>query len=99
MTESCALLALLPGMPGWGELLVIAFIGLLLFGRRLPEVARSLGQSVVEFKRGMQGFKNDMNNSAQLPPNAHAHTPSTALPDQGAHTPPAATSSTGKPVE
>ena len=44
-------------MPGTGEWLVILFIGLLIFGRRLPEVARSLGKSVNEFKRGLRDFQ------------------------------------------
>jgi sec-independent protein translocase protein TatA len=36
------------------ELLVVAFVGLILFGNRLPKVMRSLGQSVTEFKQGLQ---------------------------------------------
>jgi sec-independent protein translocase protein TatA len=39
---------------GGGELLVIGLIALLLFGMRLPKLARSLGQSVNEFKQGMK---------------------------------------------
>jgi sec-independent protein translocase protein TatA len=45
-------------MPGTGEWMVILFIGLLVFGRRLPEVARSLGKSVNEFKKGLKDFEN-----------------------------------------
>jgi len=37
--------------------MVILFIGLLIFGRRLPEVARSLGKSVNEFKKGLRDFQ------------------------------------------
>jgi len=44
-------------MPGTGEWMVILFIGLLIFGRRLPEVARSLGKSVNEFKKGLRDFQ------------------------------------------
>lgn len=43
-------------MPGGPEWLVIGFIGLMLFGKRLPEVAQSLGKSVTEFKKGLQGI-------------------------------------------
>lgn len=39
--------------------LVIAFVVLLLFGNRLPSVMRSLGEGVVEFKKGMQGLEED----------------------------------------
>jgi sec-independent protein translocase protein TatA len=41
-------------MPGATELIVIGLVGLLLFGRRLPEVGRSLGKSIVEFKKGIR---------------------------------------------
>jgi sec-independent protein translocase protein TatA len=44
---------------GW-ELIVILVIGLLLFGRRLPEVGRSLGRSIVEFKKGVQGVEDEV---------------------------------------
>jgi sec-independent protein translocase protein TatA len=42
---------------GSGEWMVILILGLLIFGRRLPEVARSLGKSVNEFKKGMREFQ------------------------------------------
>jgi sec-independent protein translocase protein TatA len=40
--------------PGPWQLLIVAGIVLLLFGSRLPSVMRSLGQSVVEFKKGIK---------------------------------------------
>ncbi len=40
---------------GTQELLVVAFIALLLFGHRLPSMMRSLGTGVTEFKKGMAG--------------------------------------------
>jgi sec-independent protein translocase protein TatA len=51
-------------MPGSSEWLIILFIALLIFGRRLPEVARSLGKSVNEFKRGMREFQDSANEVA-----------------------------------
>ncbi|MBN2581590.1 MAG: twin-arginine translocase TatA/TatE family subunit [Planctomycetes bacterium] len=42
------------------ELIVAAVIGLLLFGRRLPEVGRSLGRGIVEFKKGLKDVKEDL---------------------------------------
>jgi len=56
------------GMPSWAEMLVIAFVGLLLFGRRLPEVGRSLGRSIVEFKRGIRDVENDVDVASRRPP-------------------------------
>jgi sec-independent protein translocase protein TatA len=44
--------------------LIIAAIVFLLFGNRLPSVMRSLGQGVVEFKKGLQGIEDDVKNSA-----------------------------------
>ena len=50
-------------MPGTGEMLIIAFIGLLLFGKRLPEVGKSLGKGIVEFKKGLRGVEDDLEES------------------------------------
>jgi sec-independent protein translocase protein TatA len=44
--------------------LIIAVIVLLLFGNRLPQVMRSLGEGVVEFKKGLQGIENDVKTSS-----------------------------------
>lgn len=43
-------------MPNLGplEIAVILILGLLLFGRRLPEVGRNVGRSIIEFKRGLR---------------------------------------------
>ena len=34
------------------EMCIIGSIAVMLFGGRLPKIARSVGQSIVEFKRG-----------------------------------------------
>ena len=39
---------------GTNELLILGVIALLLFGTRLPKIARSFGQSVTEFKKGIR---------------------------------------------
>jgi sec-independent protein translocase protein TatA len=44
---------------GTVEMIVLAAVILLVFGNRLPKVMRSLGQGIVEFKRGVQGIEDD----------------------------------------
>jgi len=45
------------------EMIIVGIIALLLFGKRLPEVARSLGKGIVEFKKGMNGIEDDLHNA------------------------------------
>jgi sec-independent protein translocase protein TatA len=52
------------GMPGPMEMMIILGIGVLLFGKRLPEVGRSLGKGIVEFKKGVQGIEDEIDSSA-----------------------------------
>jgi sec-independent protein translocase protein TatA len=56
--------------------LVIGLVAVVLFGRRLPEVARSLGQSMTAFKKGMHGLEDDIVSSTPssqpAPPPAEA---------------------------
>lgn len=48
-----------PGV-GPAEMLFIGIIALLLFGKKLPEVARSLGKGVIEFKKGLRGIEDEL---------------------------------------
>jgi len=52
------------GMPGPFEMLIIAVVVLLLFGNRLPSTMRSLGKGVVEFKKGIQGIEDDLDQAS-----------------------------------
>ena len=49
--------------PGPWELVIIGVIGVLLFGKRLPEVGRSLGKGIIEFKRGVQGIETEIDDA------------------------------------
>lgn len=51
---------------GTPELIILGMIGLLLFGRRLPEVGRSLGKSFVEFKSGLNDMKAELRDVDRL---------------------------------
>lgn len=49
------------------EIAIILGVGLLLFGRRLPEVGRSLGRSIVEFKRGLNSVGDEIDTASKSP--------------------------------
>ena len=53
---------MLVGMFGWGmwELALLGIVGLLIFGRRLPDVGRNLGRGIVEFKKGLSGLEDEI---------------------------------------
>ncbi len=42
------------------EMLIVMGIAVLLFGKRLPEVGRSLGKGIVEFRKGLSGVGDDL---------------------------------------
>ena len=52
------------GLPGGTEFLVIGLIALLLFGSRLPKVAKGLGRSIVEFKKGIKGVGDEIEDAS-----------------------------------
>jgi sec-independent protein translocase protein TatA len=53
------LYALLPGI-GPQEMVIIGILGVLLFGKRLPEVGKSLGKGIAEFRRGFSGVEDEI---------------------------------------
>ena len=51
---------------GWQELVVILLIVLLLFGaKRLPEVGRSIGRGMREFKRSISGISDEVQKTVE----------------------------------
>jgi len=49
---------------GWMEIVLIAFVVLLLFGgKKIPELMRGLGRGVREFKEGKDNVKKEMEES------------------------------------
>ncbi len=47
------------GLPGGMEMVIVLIIVLLLFGNRLPGTMKSLGRSIVEFKKGIKDGEDD----------------------------------------
>ncbi len=83
-------------MPGGWELLVIVGVLLLLFGaKKLPEMARSIGQSARVFKGEMKGLREDEKTADDAPSATDPAKPAAApapLP------PPAASSAKAEPA-
>jgi sec-independent protein translocase protein TatA len=78
---SSTLFAFFTGMPGPMEMIIIGGIVLLLFGKRLPGAMRSLGSSVVEFKKGVSGIEDEVNGAVnkvvdEKPSNSNGDEPS-----------------------
>jgi sec-independent protein translocase protein TatA len=55
------------GSLGTQEMLVLLILGVLLFGRKLPEVGRYLGKGIVEFKKGIRGLEDEIDTSSTPP--------------------------------
>ena len=49
---------------GGQEVLLLLVLGVLLFGRKLPDIGRSLGKTMVEFKKGMKGIEDEVSESS-----------------------------------
>ena len=65
-------------MIGTGELIVLLCVVLVLFGgKKLPELARSLGIGIREFKKACNGL--DEEESSNIPPSSNKQEPVTLI--------------------
>ena len=62
---------------GMMEMVVVMGVAVLLFGKRLPEVGRSLGKGLVEFKKGLRGMEDEYD----VHSTSTAHVPSRRFED------------------
>ena len=51
---------MLPGGIGFYEMMIFAVIAVMLFGSRLPEVARNVGQSYQQFRKGLSDIQKSL---------------------------------------
>jgi sec-independent protein translocase protein TatA len=94
MESITSLTTLAFGMPGTTEMIIILVLGLLIFGRRLPEVGRSLGKGIVEFKKGIKGIEDDIEDSSSSSANLPDSSAAQLEPGQGG-----SMSQAGEPAE
>lgn len=77
MQQDVVMLGFLPNV-GWPEMIVVGVVLLLLFGRRLPEVGKSLGQGIVQFKKGLKDVQNEVEQASEPTQYESARPPLTA---------------------
>lgn len=47
------------------EMMIIGVLAVLLFGNKLPEVAKNMGKSFSDFKKGMHGVEDEVNSATR----------------------------------
>jgi sec-independent protein translocase protein TatA len=62
------------------EILILLGLGVLFFGKRLPEVGRYLGKGIVEFKKGMKGLEDEIEGGASTSYTRHEAPPAIEAP-------------------
>ena len=70
------------------DILIVGVIALLLFGNRLPDLARSMGRTIVEFKKGLKDTQQAVDNTSKDEP-APDRGPAQIPPSQMSQMPPA----------
>ncbi len=56
---------IIAGVVGYWQLIIILVIALLIFGKRLPEIAKSVGKSLTAFKNGLNEIEEDIENAGK----------------------------------
>jgi sec-independent protein translocase protein TatA len=70
----------MPSLGGWEFVILIGLLVLLFGAKRLPDMARSIGQSARVFKGEMKGLKNDEESRKAEQPSDKPSDPPAALP-------------------
>jgi sec-independent protein translocase protein TatA len=64
------------------QLIIVLIVGVLIFGRRLPEVGRYLGKGIIEFKKGVQGLEDNLDIGSTTTPAPQPQLQQQPSPDQ-----------------
>ena len=57
----CFSMMIYPLVIGWTEVLILAFVVLLIFGgKKIPELMKGIGRGVKNFKGGVKGLEDDI---------------------------------------
>jgi sec-independent protein translocase protein TatA len=65
-----SLFAFFEGALSPSHILLALVIGIVLFGKRLPDIGRSVGKTLMEFKKGMKGLEDDLEPAVATAPRA-----------------------------
>lgn len=72
------------GALGFWEILIILIAGVIIFGKQLPDVGRSLGKALMEFKKGLGGLEDSFESTLH----SVTSTPTFHRPENTAAAPP-----------
>ncbi len=75
------LLGFLPSLGG-GEIVLLLVLGILLFGRKLPELGRIFGRTVTQFKMGVKGIEDEVESAGASGASRTAGEPEPVRPPQ-----------------